>query len=170
MRPSLLTLLLLVLLTLAGCTPKPAVVYQNGTIDALLDGNYDGEVTFAEVRRHGDFGIGTFDAVDGEMLALDGKYYRIRSDSRVYPVRDDERTPLAIVSFYRAGNTMQFSGTYSYKDLQHALDGFRDHDGRACAVRIDGRFTNVRVRSVGRQQKPYPPLVDVVKTQSEWDL
>ncbi|MCA1738575.1 MAG: acetolactate decarboxylase, partial [Actinobacteria bacterium] len=38
----------------------------------MLDGNYDGELTFAELGARGDFGLGTFDALDGEMIGLDG--------------------------------------------------------------------------------------------------
>jgi acetolactate decarboxylase len=39
---------------------------------ALLAGVYDGNVTIRELLRHGDFGLGTFNALDGEMLVLDG--------------------------------------------------------------------------------------------------
>ena len=51
---------------------EPHVIFQTSTIDALLDGAYDGEVTFGQLRDHGDFGLGTFEACDGEMIAVEG--------------------------------------------------------------------------------------------------
>lgn len=58
--------------------------------------------TVAELRRHGDFGLGTFEGLDGEMLALDGCYYRIRVDGEVSEARDDARVPFADVTLFRA--------------------------------------------------------------------
>ena len=55
-------------------------LFQTSTIEALLDGNYEGDVTFAELEERGDFGLGTFDALDGEMIALDGDFYQVRAD------------------------------------------------------------------------------------------
>ena len=37
-------------------------------------------------------------------------------------------------------------------------------------MRVDGRFDLVRARSVPRQRKPYPPLVDVVKEQRVFEF
>nr|MBS9408302.1 acetolactate decarboxylase [Streptococcus oralis] len=42
-------------------------VYQTSTMLALLDGIYDGVISFEELKERGDFGIGTFDQLDGEM-------------------------------------------------------------------------------------------------------
>ena len=77
-------------------------VFQNSTINALLEGVYDGSMTYGELRRHGDFGLGTFNALDGEMIAFDGEFYQIKSDGIAYPVADDQRTPFATVLFFRA--------------------------------------------------------------------
>ena len=76
-------------------------VFQNSTINALLEGVYDGSMTYGELRRHGDFGLGTFNALDGEMIAFDGEFYQIKSDGVAYPVADDQRTPFATVLFFR---------------------------------------------------------------------
>ncbi len=50
-------------------------VYQTSLMSALLGGVYDGEMTVRELLRHGDFGLGTFNALDGEMVVLDGACY-----------------------------------------------------------------------------------------------
>ena len=56
-------------------------VYQSSTINALLEGVYDGDMTYGQLRRHGDFGIGTFNALDGEMIGFDGRFWQITGDS-----------------------------------------------------------------------------------------
>jgi acetolactate decarboxylase len=72
-------------------------VYQSSTINALLEGVYDGDMTCGQLRRHGDFGIGTFNALDGEMIGFDGHFWQIRGDGRVHPVPDAYKTPFATV-------------------------------------------------------------------------
>ena len=47
-------------------------IFQNSLMTALLDGIYDGELTIGDILSKGNFGLGTFDALDGEMLILDG--------------------------------------------------------------------------------------------------
>lgn len=41
-------------------------VYQVSTMVSLLDGIYDGDFYMSEAKEHGDFGIGTFNRLDGE--------------------------------------------------------------------------------------------------------
>ena len=65
---------------------EPHVLFQASTIGALLDGAYDGDLTFAELAEHGDLGLGTLNGLDGEMIALDGRFYRADVDGRVQPV------------------------------------------------------------------------------------
>ena len=76
-------------------------IFQNSTINALLEGVYDGSLTYGELRTHGDFGLGTFNALDGEMIAFDGNFYQVKSDGVAYPVADDQKTPFATVVFFR---------------------------------------------------------------------
>ncbi len=149
----------------------PATVFQNATIDALLDGNYSGELTFEQLRQHGNFGLGTFDALDGEMVALEGHFYQIRSNGSVYDVPGAARTPFAVVSFFRPTDTgLRLDGPLSYGELQRRLDALRSCDNHAFAFAVEGSFDLVRARSVPRQAEPYAPLAEVVKTQAVFEL
>src|ERR671930_2553468 len=71
----------------------PHVLFQASTIGALLEGAFEGDVTFAELAERGDLGLGTLNALDGEMIALDGGFYQARVDGSVRAVAVDERTP-----------------------------------------------------------------------------
>jgi len=55
-------------------------IFQTSTLDAMLDGRYDGDVTFAELRERGDLGLGTLDALDGEMIGVDGEFFSAATD------------------------------------------------------------------------------------------
>src|ERR687897_3661725 len=75
-------------------------LFQTSTIDALLEGEYDGDVSFAELEDRGDLGLGTLEALDGEMVALDGGFYQVKADGRAYPIDGGTRTPFAVVTFF----------------------------------------------------------------------
>jgi acetolactate decarboxylase len=138
---------------------------QFSTIPALLAGLYDGEWSCAEVLAHGDIGIGTFDQLDGEMIVLDGRCYRARSDGRVAPVAGDEKTPFACVTFFDADLTFSNLTAGSLAELASALDRQLPSTNLVYALRLEGTFAYVRTRSVPRQAKPYRPLTEIVKTQ-----
>src|SRR6202046_1570034 len=83
-----------------------AEVYQTSTIAALLDGIYDGDVTIAELLTHGDFGLGTFNRLDGELVVLDGVSHHLRSDGSVGVAAADDRTPFAAVTWFKPETTI----------------------------------------------------------------
>src|SRR4051794_10814140 len=47
-------------------------LFQVSTSGALVTGVYDREVSVRSILEHGDFGLGTFANLDGEMVILDG--------------------------------------------------------------------------------------------------
>jgi len=146
------------------------VLFQASTIDALLEGVYDGDVTFSELGEHGDFGIGTVNALDGEMIALDGQFYQIRTDGKVYPVEEEKKTPFAAVTFFGADRTEEIRDIGGIEELERVLDGMLPSRNIFYAIRIDGEFDYIKTRSVPRQERPYPPLADVVKEQTVFEL
>ena len=84
-------------------------LFQTSTIDALLSGNYEGDVSFAELEAYGDFGLGTFDALDGEMIGLDGYFYQVKADGRAYGVDERMKTPFAVVTFFEPREIRQLA-------------------------------------------------------------
>ena len=145
-------------------------VYQSSTINALLEGIYDGTMTYGQLRRHGDFGIGTFNALDGEMVGFDGRFWQITADGRAHAVPDECRTPFATVLFFHPRIRRTLAGPLDYPGLCTLLDGTVASANLFSAIRVDGRFRHVRTRSVPRQTKPYPPLTAVTEDQPVFDL
>ena len=155
---------------LAEDEPLHHTLFQTSTIDALLDGNYDGDVSFAELQEHGDFGLGTLDALDGEMIALDGNFYQVSADGRVRPIGKGTRTPFAVVTVFEPNLSRTLDAAMDLAALYACVDGLVGDTSLCCAVRVDGHFEHVRTRSVPRQRKPYPPLAEVVERQPIFEL
>lgn len=133
-------------------------VYQYSIIDALLAGVYEGELTIGDLRKRGDFGIGTFNRLDGEMFMMEGKVFRMRSNGEVVEVQDEEKTPLAYVKFFRPDTTLILSGqTITYEGLKTLLAPILN-ENQLYAIRLKGHFSQVDARSVAPAEKPYPEL------------
>lgn len=76
-------------------------------MSALTTGLYEGQITYGEIRKHGDFGLGTFNDLDGEMVGFDGTFYQLRSGGSARPVTPEQKTPFAAVIFsVRSGNLL----------------------------------------------------------------
>jgi acetolactate decarboxylase len=145
-------------------------LFQTSTIDALLEGEYDGDVDFAELESRGDFGLGTLDALDGEMVALDGAFYQIKADGRAYGIDSRAKTPFAVVTFFEPNLSRTLAAPIDFDGFCNYLDRLVGDEAPCCAVRLDGRFGYVKTRSVPRQRKPYPPLAEVVRDQPTFEL
>src|SRR3989304_1174587 len=98
------------------------VVFQTSTISALLEGVYDGNVTYKDLKKHGDFGIGTFNSLDGEMIGLEGKFYQIKADGMAYSVPDAMKTPFAVVTFFKPDKALLLDKLANCKQLEQYLD------------------------------------------------
>jgi acetolactate decarboxylase len=149
---------------------EPHVLFQASTIGALLDGAYEGDVTFGELAEHGDLGLGTLNALDGEMIALDGRCYRADASGAVAEVDPGVRTPFAVMTWFEPTVQIAVDRRISHDELIALMDEHLPDGTVACAVRIDGAFDLVHARSVPRQVPPYRPLAEVVETQTVFDL
>jgi acetolactate decarboxylase len=144
-------------------------LYQISTAGALVEGVYQGAVSVGTIREHGDFGLGTFADLDGEMVVLDGHVFRVGSDGSVREVNDDDATPFAVVTRLGPGPTFELDDIGDFAALTDALDERRESSNVFFAVRIDGRFDAVHVRAACRTA-PGIPLVVATEQQAEFEL
>jgi len=143
---------------------------QVSTIDALLQGVYDGVTTVAQLKAHGDFGIGTFAALDGEMLGFDGRFFQVTADGVASEVSEDAQTPFAAVTFFDGDLQYTLPEGLDLGGVQSFLDSRFDTLNTFYAIRIDGAFATMVTRSVPAQRKPYPPLTEVTAKQSVFNF
>jgi acetolactate decarboxylase len=145
----------------------PAEIFQTSTMGALLDGVYEGNLTIQELLRHGDFGLGTFNSLDGEMLVLDGVCYQLRSDGSAEIARGDELTPFAAVTWFHPDHRTDTSEPCDRAELRARMNESLDSTNLMVAVRVSGEFSMMRTRTVTKQQRPYRPFTEATQDQQE---
>jgi len=141
-------------------------LYQISTIDALMQGVFDGVQPVGELKKHGDFGIGTFDGLDGEMIVLDGKVYQAKADGGVYAVSDSATTPLATVTWFDRDIQATTDSPMNFSMFSSTMGDRLPSQNMLYAVRMHGIFPSMKVRAIPAQHKPYPTLTDAAKNQS----
>lgn len=147
-----------------------ATLHQTGTIEALAAGDYAGQATIATVLRQGDFGLGTFDALNGEMAVLDGVVYQITADGVVHVAKPGQTTPFAQVVRFAGSLDLGRVDGLDLPGLGAALTARLPDPARMCAVRVDGAFRALTVRSVPAQTPPWPSLAEAIKGQRSYPL
>jgi acetolactate decarboxylase len=142
-------------------------VYQTSTMGALLDGVYDGDVTIRELLGHGDFGLGTFNGLDGEMLVVDGVCYQLRGDGSASVADPEQRTPFAVVTWFAADRAFDVSAPVDRAELKARIDESLPSANLIVAVRVTGDFSVIRTRTVTEQHRPYRPFTEATEDQQE---
>jgi len=160
---------LCLLLGLAGQLPA-ATLHQTGTIEALSAGDYAGQTPMPTLAAQGDFGLGTFDALNGEMVVLDGVVYQVTVDGMVHKAKPGQAAPFAQVVRFAGTIDLGRVDGLDLPGLTAALAARLPDPSKMCAVRVDGRFGKLTVRSVPAQTKPWPPLAEAVAHQATYPL
>jgi acetolactate decarboxylase len=150
----------------ARATGDREVLYQISTIDALLQGVFDGVQPVGEIRKHGDFGIGTFDALEGEMIVLDGIVYQAKADGNIYTAADSQTSPFATVTYFDSDHTSTTDMPMNLSVFSSTMAGMLPTENMVYAVRMHGTFPSMKVRAIPAQHKPYPTLAEAATNQS----
>ncbi len=145
------------------------ILFITAPVNALVEGLYREETSISEILARGDFGLGTFNDLDGEMVVMDGKVYQLRSDGQAYQVPANTKSPFACVTFFKPYSFEDIDQPLSYSELISLLDRTLPSKNMLYAIKIEGEFSYVRTRSVPRQDA-YKPLVEVAKEQSEFSF
>jgi acetolactate decarboxylase len=136
-------------------------VFQTGLIAALLDGVYGGDYTIAELVGHGDFGLGTFSSLDGEMIIIDSLCYRMGEGGAVSIASDEELIPFAVVTHFHPDITFERPSPGLRHEVISDLVEAIPSANYLYAARIKGDFDRVSIRNVRKQETPYRPLSEV---------
>ncbi|QEU41586.1 acetolactate decarboxylase [Raoultella planticola] len=141
------------------------VLYQTSLMSALLSGVYEGNTTIADLLTHGDFGLGTFNELDGEMIAFSSEVYQLRADGSARKARGEQKTPFAVMTWFRPQHRVSFDHPVNRQQLHEIIDRQIPSDNLFCALHIDGHFRHAHTRTVPRQTPPYRAMTDVLDDQ-----
>jgi acetolactate decarboxylase len=130
-------------------------LWQSMPSSAFKAGLYRGYLTVAEAREHGNFGVGEYEFLDGEVTAIDGKYYRQTAEGKLLPLADEERLCFASVAPFAPTDDLALDGGLTDATIQPLfLKAFNTPNG-VFAMRIDGSFTQVTATAIARQNEPF---------------
>ena len=144
-------------------------LYVSSPVNALVQGILREDKTLKEILGHGNFGLGTFNDLDGEMVLVDGIFYQLKSDGSVLISETSSSTPYACVTHFVSNQSIDLSSLSSFKDLQNSLSKAMLSPNLIYAIRVEGLFSTIRARSVPKQDS-YRPLVDVAGEQVEFNF
>ena len=60
-----------------------AKLFQHQTLGDLMAGFFDGSMTIEALLKEGNYGIGTMDHLDGELIVIDGKAYQAKENGEL---------------------------------------------------------------------------------------
>jgi len=166
----IIALLLAVLVIFGRQARERDTLYQVSVLSGLMQGDYDGKISLNQIRRHGDFGLGTFERLDGEAIELDGIFYQVRADGAVRRLSGQVKSPFMMVTFFDSDLVFSIPGKTDYRSLQEFIESCLPTKNIPYAVKIDGKFDYIKVRSVPAQSKPYPLFSEVAKKQSIFEF
>lgn len=146
------------------------ILYQYSTLEALMEGIYDGNMTFGELKNYGNYGLGTINALDGEMVQVQGKFYQVKVDGIAYPIADDEKTPFAVVSFFEIDKSIEINDSLDYEQFIEYIDNNIHTNNLFYLIIVEGDFDYIKTRSVPIQERPYVPLVKAVEGQRVFEF
>lgn len=135
-------------------------VYLSAPVSALMKGLYEEDTTIADIKKQGDFGLGTFNDLDGEMVMLDGSVYRLKTDGLAHFVDDADQVPFACVTFFAPTTVEDVEQELDDGEFRNLLERLLPSKNMFTAIRIDGRFSFIKVWSVHKQDN-YRPIAEV---------
>lgn len=148
---------------------SPPKLYQLSTVGALFERIYDSDTCCAELALHGNFGLGTFNHLDGEMVVLDGEFYQVSPDGSAHVVSAATKVAYATLAFFEPEKSRNAEPNCSLAQLQLQLNSITRSANMFYAIKIHGRFESVELRTVVCQQAPYISFTEVAKNQIEFE-
>lgn len=141
-------------------------LYQAALLQSLVLGHYEGFIPVKDLMGHGDYGIGTFDSLDGELVMVDGQVYQVNGKGEVKKPEGTVKVPFADVFFFEPDRTLPLEHIGSLAKLRGEADDFINRWGKNYfyGIRIHGTFEKMYTRSEKAQQKPYRRLDEAMKT------
>lgn len=146
----------------------PNTIVQVATLNSLVAGNFDRMASLDRLPKCVNFGLGTFENLDGEMILIDGKYYQLKADGVAYEPPADAGTPFATLSSFEPTKEIEVKEAMTMEEFVAFVNKEIPEENIPLQVRFDGEFDLIHVRSVPPQKRPFPTLAEVAKFQPEF--
>ena len=149
-------------------------MFQVSTLQALALGYTRAVMTVGELLQHGETGLGTYEDVNGEMIAIDGKCYRATEDGTVAEAGADMGVPFSSVAYMDGCREFTLTGDYDMESLKNELNNRIDEVfglNSMHIIQIDATFDKIYARSEAPYKSAHVTLKSMLeKTQTSFDF
>lgn len=144
-------------------------IFHYSVMEAMRNGVYRGAVTVGQLKRVGDFGIGTYNDLDGELVGLDGVFYRVAPDGKVAPAGADRKIPFGAFAFFKSDANAVLKTSGGFEDLQRDTLNVLPSRNHLFAVRLSGTFDEVVAGGANKlAENDRTPIANLMKTRPQY--
>ena len=144
-------------------------IFQYSSKNALINHAYVGNLTVAEIKKNGNFGVGTFNMVDGEMVISENNVYQVLPSGEVNNMSTDVKSPFVVTKFFEADTTFAISDV-SLDSLKTMLNPILHNLATPFAIRIAGKYKTLKSRSVDKAANESVSLEEIIANQTIFDF
>lgn len=164
------TLIFMVLVTNAAHAEpisKPSDdIFHYSVMDAMRNGVYRGELTVKDLANVGDVGLGTFNNLDGELIGLDGTFYRIAPSGDIHVAEPERKIPFGSFAFFKEDTRATLAVSGDFEAFQQQLLGALPSRNHLYAIRITGTFGEIQVGGANKiSDDTRTSLADLMKSR-----
>ena len=127
---------------------KKSILFQTAPQQMLNDGIYTGNSSVAEIKKHGNFGLGTFNKLAGELIIIDDVVYGVDDTGNVFIANGDLLTPFATVTVFDTNYKYKFNKKLDFKKFKLLLLEKIASKYTPYAIKCHGKFNYLKVRSL----------------------
>lgn len=147
-------------------------VHQIDVLTDLLHGHYDAITTVGEVFTDSIVGLGVAEYLDGEIISVDGETWRIPASGIPEIAAPSLGLPFAVSASGGTPITTELSPGDTHAEISTFINKTiyeeSDADHAIAAIRIDGSFTDVLLRSEHRQVPPFVHLDQALREEVQF--
>ena len=146
------------------------VVTQFSITGAMLAGCNSSKLKGGEVIGKNNFGLGTFNNLDGEMLLIDGKIYCCKRNGKAHIVNKDKaHIPFATFSHFNPQKPNIKREKINFDDFEEKLKKDNLPKNMVCGIWLEGFFYNLKMRTACKIKANESLLVEE-KIQSNFEF
>jgi acetolactate decarboxylase len=136
-------------------------MYQFSTYHSVFNGQYEGGISLKNLQQKGDFGIGAFDSLEGELVVLDGDFFQCKGG--VCELASSSSTfAWAAVCHFSKQIDIKIPNLKFEDNLLDLVESTHEFKEKLVALKIFATFEFIGITSTDKQSKPYPSIQEII--------
>jgi len=145
---------------------QASTLVQIGNTSAVLSGVTEGNTSISELKQYGNFGLGTFNNIAGEMIVLDSNVYQIGENGKTILADLKWKTPYAEIIHFSPKLFDHLNTIANYRTLKKIIYVKLNNKNIPYAIYVKGQFPYLKLRS----RSPRSALDTKNKIEKTYDL